>query len=109
MPGWPFNGGDSYDGESEFNYWLDYASGPRTDQHPHPCIQEKEQEIPTWVDPDVAQYPTPAETEWSSMLSDKYALSGESKAGSKVSTGVIRRILVVYWVNLRDIRRICIV
>jgi hypothetical protein len=63
--------------------------------NPHPCIQEKEQEEPTWVDLDVARYPTPAETEWSFMSSDKYALSGESKVGSKVSFGVIRRILIV--------------
>jgi hypothetical protein len=51
-----------------------HASGPRTDvgslrgnqrgnNTPHPCIHEKEQEKPTWVDSDAARYPTPTETE----------------------------------------------
>jgi hypothetical protein len=43
------------------------------------------------------------------VLSNKYALSGAYKVGSKVSNRVIRRILVVLWVDLRDLRRICIV
>ncbi len=37
---------DDADGESEPNYWLGYASGPRTNTPPN----KKEQEKPTWVD-----------------------------------------------------------
>jgi hypothetical protein len=36
--------GGTADSESELNYWLSYASGPRTDQHPPSLRPEKEQE-----------------------------------------------------------------
>ena len=34
------------DNESEHNYWLDYSSRPRTDQHPPSLRPRKEQEEP---------------------------------------------------------------